>query len=76
MYGIGKDSSWAQIITALPSTDKEYFMEFVKERNPDKREEILRYASPFLRKALALAWGTATPKSQSNAEYFKHHKLQ
>ena len=75
MYGIGKDSSWAQIITALPNTDKEYFMEFVKERNPDKREEILRYASPFLRKALALAWGTATPKSQSNAEYFKHHKL-
>ena len=70
MYGIGKDSSWAQIITALPNTEKEYFLEFVKERNPDKREEILRYASPFLRKALSLAWGTAAPKSQSNAEYF------
>lgn len=75
MYGIGKDSSWAQIITALPNTDKEYFMEFVKERNPDKREEILRYASPFLKKALSLAWGTAAPKSESNAEYFKKHKL-
>ena len=75
MYGIGSNSSWAQIITALPKGDKEYFMEFVKERNPDKRQEILNFASPFLKKALSLAWGTAAPKSESNKDFFKKHAL-
>ena len=75
MYGIGQNSSWAQIITALPTSDKEYFMEFVKERDPDKRQEILRFASPALQKALSLAWGTDAPKTESNQEYFKKHKL-
>lgn len=75
MYGIGQNSSWAQIITALPTSDKEYFMEFVKESDPDKRQEILRFASPALQKALSLAWGTDAPKTESNQEYFKKHKL-
>ena len=75
MYAVDKDSSWSQIITALPRNDKEYFMEFVKERNPDKRDEILKFASPSLRKALSLAWGAKAPKQKSNNDYFKKHKL-
>lgn len=75
MYGIGNNSSWAQIIAALPITDREYFMEFVKERNPDKRQEILRKVSPFLQKALSLSWGIDKPKTQSNKNFFKDHKL-
>ena len=75
MYGINQDSSWAQIIAALPVTDREYFMEFVKERNPDKRDEILHKVSPFLQKALSLSWGIKKPSSESNDDFFKNHKL-
>lgn len=71
MYGLKSNASWATIIKALPSTDREFFMEFVKERDEDKREEILRYASPFIKKALSLAWGTDAPDTVSNEDYFK-----
>ena len=71
MYGLKSNASWGTIIKALPDTDREFFMEFVKERDPDKREEILRYASPFIKKALSLAWGTDAPDTVSNEKYFK-----
>lgn len=71
MYGLKSNASWATIIKALPQTDREFFMEFVKERDPDKREEILKYSSPFIKKALSLAWGTDEPKKVSNEDYFK-----
>ena len=50
-------------------------MEFVKERDPDRREEILRYASPFLKKALLLAWGKSPQKELTNEQFFKKHEL-
>lgn len=75
MYAIDKNSSWSQIITALPTNDKEYFMEFVKERNPDKRQEILNTVSPALRKALSLSWGIEIPKEKNNLAFFKEHPL-
>ena len=71
MYGLKSNASWGTIIKALPNTDREFFMEFVKERDPDKREEILRYSSPFIKKALSLAWGTDAPKKVSNEDFFK-----
>lgn len=71
MYGLKSNASWGTIIKALPDTDREFFMEFVKERDPNKREEILRYASPFIKKALSIAWGTDKPKTVSNEDYFK-----
>ena len=71
MYGLKSNASWGTIIKALPNTDREFFMEFVKERDPDKREEILRYSSPFITKALSLAWGTDAPKKVSNEDFFK-----
>ena len=79
MTGLKKGSSWAQIVTALPTNDREYFMEFVKERDPDKRNKILSTVSPQLRKALNLAWGKTKDgdldPEKENQEYFKHHKL-
>ena len=75
MAGLKKESTWSQIITALPTNDREYFMEFVKERDPDRREEILRYASPFLKKALLLAWGKSPQKELTNEQFFKKHEL-
>ena len=75
MYGLKDNSSWSQIVTALPTNDREYFMEFVKVTNPERREEILRYASPALKRALALAWGKKPEKQESNEDFFKKHEL-
>ena len=75
MYGLKDKSSWSQIVTALPTNDREYFMEFVKVTNPTRREEILRFASPALKRALALAWGKKPEKQESNEEFFKRHEL-
>ena len=77
MTGLKKNSSWTQLVTALPTNDREYFMEFVKERDPEKRNEILKSVSPFLKKALLLAWGKDLPKNLQvkNEEFFKYHEL-
>ena len=75
MYGLKKGSSWSQLITALPQNDREYFMEFVKERDPDKRDEIMRYVSPSLQKALKIAWGQDPGKPKDNEEFFKNKDL-
>nr|DAK26581.1 MAG TPA: hypothetical protein [Caudoviricetes sp.] len=77
MVGLKKNSTWSQLVSALPTNDREYFMEFVKERDNDRRNEILKTSSPFLRKALMLAWGKTLPKSLQieNEEFFKYHEL-
>ena len=75
MYGLKEDATWSQIITALPQTDREYFMEFVKERNKNRREEILNKVSPFLNRALKMAWGMKEDKQVDNETYFKKHAL-
>lgn len=77
IYALKKNSTWSQIVTALPTNDREYFMEFVKERDEEKRKEILNMTSPFLRKALLLAWGKNVPKNLrvENEEFFKKHEL-
>lgn len=75
MTGLKQGASWAQIITALPQNDREYFMEFVKERDPEKRDDILKVASPAIKKALSMAWGMKTQKEKTNEEYFKDHAL-
>jgi hypothetical protein len=75
MYALKKGSSWSQIITALPTNDREYFTEFVKERDPGKRSDILKTASPALKKALNLAWGKDVKKDEDNETYFAKHNL-
>lgn len=77
MVGLKKNSTWSQLVSALPTNDREYFMEFVKERDDNRRDEILKTSSPFLRKALMLAWGKTLPKSLQieNEEFFKYHEL-
>lgn len=75
MYGLKKGASWSSIISALPTNDKEYFMEFVQETDPKKRDEILSKVSPSLKRALQLSWGMKTEKKQSNEDFFKEHYL-
>ena len=75
VYAMNSNTTWAQMISALPRNDREYFMEFVKERDPDKREEILDHVSPSLNKALRLAWKMKVDKQKSNEDYFETHNL-
>ena len=75
VYALKDSSSWSQMISALPTNDREFFMEFVKVRDNSQREEILRVASPFLKKALALAWGQKPPEEETNEEFFEKHEL-
>ena len=56
MYALNETSSMTDVIRALPKTDREYFMEFVKEKDEDKRREIISQVSPQIRKALNMFW--------------------
>lgn len=75
MFGLTEDSSWGEIVSALPQNDREFFMEFVKERDKNKRKKILDTVSPQLRKALQMAWKMDLDKEETNEEYFTKHKL-
>ena len=62
---------------ALPRYERDYFVEFMKEKDPDKQEEILKTVSPFLRRALKQVWGMDYEKDKGpdNEEYFESHNL-
>lgn len=75
VYAMDKNTSWKQMIAALPKNDREYFMEFVKEADPSKRKEILDHVSPSLNKALRLSWKMDVKQAPSNQEYFETHNL-
>lgn len=75
MYGLNEDSSWGEMVSALPQNDREFFMEFVKEKDPDKRQKILDTVSPQLKKALQMAWKMDLDEEETNEEYFTKHKL-
>lgn len=75
MYGLPDNASMTDILRALPSEDRDYFTEMVKERDHDKREEILRYASPQLGRALRIMWKMDPKKPRSNMEYFRYKNL-
>ena len=75
IYGLKQGASWSEIVSALPQNDREYFMEFVAEQDPDKRDQILSIVSPSLKKALQMSWGMRTAPKISNDEYFTEHYL-
>lgn len=75
MYGLNENSSWGEMVSALPQNDREFFMEFVKEKDPDKRQKILDTVSPQLKKALQMAWKMDLDEEETNEEYFTKHKL-
>lgn len=75
MFGLKKGASWSSIISALPTNDREYFMEFVAETDQSKRDKILAIASPSLKKALQMSWGIKPDKQQNNKDFFEDHYL-
>ena len=75
VYALNKDSEYSDIIRALPSTEKEYFVEFAKVTNEKQRRAILRNVSPSLAKALRLVWYQKETETESNESYFTTHNL-
>lgn len=75
MYGLKKGASWSSIISALPTNDREYFMEFVSETDKDKREKILKTVSPSLRRALQVSWGMRQDPKVDNETFFQYYYL-
>lgn len=77
MYGLRADARWTDVEMALPRYERDYFVEFMKEKDPDKQEEILKTVSPFLRRALKQVWGMDYEKDKGpdNEEYFESHNL-
>ena len=75
IYGLTEDSSSADILRALPKYDRDYFLEFAKEKDPKERAKILKMVSPYKQKALKLMWGEKPKNLESNTEYFSKHNL-
>ena len=75
IYGLKEDSTTQDVLRAIPKGDKDYFMDFMKEKDTKKRKEILKYVSPYQRRALQIAWGEKVDKVDSNSKYFKKHFL-
>lgn len=75
IYGLKNNATWSQILRSLPKKDRDYFMEFAKERDKNKRKEILKYVSPYEQKVLHIAWGDKVKEPISNNKFFKNHFL-
>lgn len=75
MYGLKDEPDVTGILRALPQQDRDYFMEFMKETDKNKRLEILKYVSPQLRRGLQLIWRMPLDEKISNDKYFKKHRL-
>ena len=75
IYGLQGGASYSEILRAVPKLDRDYILEFAKERDPKKQKEILKYINPYERRVLQLAWGGKEEKVVDNATYFKDHHL-
>lgn len=77
IYGLNEYSSTADVLRALPKYDRDFFLEFAKEKDPKARKKILKYVSPYKQKALKIMWGEdiASNEQESNYEYFNQHHL-
>ena len=75
MYGLKQNANMTDILRALPAEDRDYFMEFVQERDKKKRHEILQYVSPQLGRALRQMWTGEYEEPISNETFFRKFNL-
>lgn len=75
IYGLQKDSGWSEILKALPKNHRDFFMEFAKETDEDKRKEIRSKVSDYENKVLDILWNEDESKTESNVDYFSDHYL-
>lgn len=75
IYGLQKDAGWSEILKALPKNHRDFFMEFAKETDAKKREEIRSKVSDYENKVLDIVWNENKTKIEDNKEYFADHYL-
>lgn len=75
IFGLNKDSTTADVLRALPKYDRDYFLEFTKEKDPKARKKILKMVSPYKQKALNVLWGEKYKEEKSNKNFFSRHNL-
>lgn len=75
IYGLSKDATTADVLRALPKYDRDYFLDFAKEKDPKKRKKILQYVSPYKAKALKILWKEDYKEPESNRNFFNNHNL-
>lgn len=75
IYGLNNFSSQADVLRALPKYDRDFFLEFAKEKDPKERKKILKYISPYKQNALKRLWGIELDELESNKEFFSNHAL-
>lgn len=75
IYALNEDSSWAQILRALPTTQRDYFLAFSKETDPEKRKKIRELVPGYEQKVLDIIWGEKVRETESNFSYFMSHEL-
>ena len=76
VYGLTEHSSVADVLRSLPKYDRDYFLEFAKEKDPKAREKILSHVSPYKKRALEVLWRKRDIEEvESNEEYFKDKAL-
>lgn len=74
MYGYDPGESLANIMTALPKKERQYFKHFM-DAPEEEKQKILRIAPSYLRRALQSTWGMKIDRKPSLDEYFRTHGL-
>ena len=77
IYGLNNYASSADVLRALPKYDRDFFLEFAKEKDPKARKKLLKYISPYKEKALKVLWKEDIDEKEheSNKSFFSTHKL-
>lgn len=75
IFGLNEYSSVADVLRALPKYDRDFFLEFSKEKDPEARKKILDMVSPYKKRALDVLWKEDLDEIESNKEFFKNHNL-
>lgn len=77
IYGLNEYAFMADVLRAIPKYDRDYFMEFAKEKDPKERKKILKYISPYKQKALKVLWKEDVKEKdqESNRSFFSTHQL-
>lgn len=74
MYGYDSGEPLQNIISALPKKDRDA-MKYLLKTPEEEREEMLKIAPKYLRRALQSAWGYEVDEKPELEEYFQEHQL-
>ena len=74
LYGADTGAGIGSVLGAMPSKEREYFVEFLNAK-PEERKEILELVPRNMRRFLQASWGMKPEPKPDLEEYFKTHYL-